>query len=101
MLQEHVEKLKQQYTDQYVVADPARPELVRFQNVVGQIKTINMNGRALVQFDVDNNRGWYDIDLAYLKVVDKPPPKPEPPRVTPKAATAKAAQANPKPAKEQ
>lgn len=84
---ERVERLKQEYTDRYVVADASRPELARFKGQVGQIKTINFNGRALVQFDADNNRGWYDIDLDFLKIVDKPEPKPE---VVKPAAAAKA-----------
>jgi hypothetical protein len=70
-----IETLKKQYTDRYVVADASRAELARFKDMVGQIKTINWSGRALVQFDADSNRGWYDIDLGCLKVVDKPEPK--------------------------
>jgi hypothetical protein len=78
MLEEEVEKLKRQYTDQYVVVDAGQPELARFKNMVGQIITVNMNGRALVQFDADNNRGWYDIALAHLTTVEKPAPKEKP-----------------------
>jgi hypothetical protein len=76
MHHEEVERLKRQYTDQYVVVDAGRPELARFKDVVGQVKTVNMSGRALVEFDADNNRGWYDVEIDCLKVVDKPPPKP-------------------------
>jgi hypothetical protein len=76
MFPEQIEQLKRQFTDQYVVVDPACPELARFGQMTGQIKTINMNGRALVQFEGENNRGWYDIDLDFLKVVEKPPPEP-------------------------
>jgi hypothetical protein len=76
MLREQVDNLRQQYTDQYVVVAGDRPELARFQGVVGQVKTANMSGRALVQFDANNDRAWYDIPLDHLKVVDKPPPKP-------------------------
>src|SRR5689334_21887433 len=67
-----IEQLKQDFTDKYVVVDAARPELKRFDGYVGQVKTVNMNGRALVQFDAWNNIGWYDIGLDYLKVVPKP-----------------------------
>ena len=67
-----IEQLKQDFTDKYVVVDAARPELKRFEGHVGQIKTVNMNGRALVQFDAWNNIGWYDIGLDYLQVVPKP-----------------------------
>jgi hypothetical protein len=93
MLPEQVEKLRQQYTDKYVAVDTARPELARFKGVVGQVKTVNMSGRALVQFDANNDRGWYDIALEDLKVVDKPPPKPPPPKPVEKKAPA----AKPKP----
>jgi hypothetical protein len=72
----NIEKIKQEYTDKYVVVDPQRPELARFADVVGQVKTVNMSGRALVEFlDYHLNIGWYDIELEFLKVVDKPLPK--------------------------
>jgi hypothetical protein len=80
MLPERIEKLKLEYTDKYVVVDGDRPELARFKDFVGQVKTINFNGRALVEFDGNSNRGWYDIELDYLKVVDKPEPKPVVPK---------------------
>ncbi len=75
MLPEEVEKLREQFSDQYVVVDAQQPELARFEGTVGQVKTVNMNGRALVEFDSAGNRGWYDIAPEYLRVVDKPPPK--------------------------
>ena len=96
MFRDQVEQLKQQYTDKYVVLQGDRPDLARFQGAVGQVKTVNMSGRALVQFDANNDQGWYDIVVEHLKVVDKPPPKPvEKKAVTPKAkaAPAKAAPA--------
>lgn len=72
----NIEKIKQDYTDKYVVVDARQPELARFANVVGQVKTVNMSGRALVEFqDYHLNIGWFDIGLDYLKVVDKPLPK--------------------------
>lgn len=83
-----IEKLKQQYTDQYVVVDDSRPELLRFKGAVGQVRTVNWNGRALVEFDLDANIGRYDIAVEYLKVVPKPEPKPEP--VKPAKAAPKA-----------
>jgi len=87
---QEVEELKRQYTDQYVVVDPARPELARFQGMVGQVKTVNMSGRALVEFDADNNRSWFDIEPGLLRIVDKPAPKPaEKPEKKPAAAAAK------------
>jgi len=75
---EQIEKVKTEYTDKYVVVDGQRAELARFKDLVGQVKTVNMSGRALVEFmDYHLNIGWFDIDLDYLKVVDKPAPKPK------------------------
>src|SRR5215510_11405033 len=76
MFAEQIEKMKHDYTDKYVVVDANRPELARFRDVVGRVKTVNMNGRALVEFDDYHlNIGWFDIAPEYLKVVDKPPPR--------------------------
>jgi hypothetical protein len=104
MVAERIEQLKREYTDKYVKVDAERPELARFRDVVGQIKTVNMNGRALVEFlDYHLNIGWYDVDLSCLEIVDKPPPKVEKKpeakkpaeKPAPKAAPAKAEGAKP------
>ncbi len=72
---DHIEELKRQFTDRYVVVDASQPELARFEGVTGLVKTVNMSGRALVEFqDYVANIAWYDIDLDYLKVVPKPEP---------------------------
>jgi hypothetical protein len=76
---EQIEDLKRQYTDKYVLVDTSRPELRRFQGETGRVKTVNMSGRALVQFDMANNIGWYDIGLDFLRVVDGPQAKPAEP----------------------
>ncbi len=90
MVSEQIEKIKQEYTDKYVVADANRPELARFRDHVGQVKTVNMSGRALVEFiDYHLNIGWFDIDLDYLKVVDKPAPKEKAPAAKKQAPAAK------------
>ena len=88
-----IERLKSEWTDKYVVIDSPAPELARFAKTTGQVKTVNMNGRCLVEFDQYNNVGWYDIDPSALKVVPKPEPKP------PEAKPAKAAAAKPAAAK--
>jgi len=75
MFRDEVETLRQQLTDKYVVVVGDRADLARFKGVVGQVKTVNLSGRALVHFDVNNDRGWYDIAVEHLKVVDAPPPK--------------------------
>jgi pyruvate/2-oxoglutarate dehydrogenase complex dihydrolipoamide acyltransferase (E2) component len=81
----NIEKIKQDYTDKYVMVDPQRPELARFADAVGQVKTVNMSGRALVEFlDYHLNTGWYDIELEFLKVVDKPLPKEKTEKPVPK-----------------
>lgn len=92
MVFEHIEKLKQEYTDKYVVVDGSRPELRRFNDMTGVVKTVNMNGRALVEFDGHLNIGWYDIELDFLKVVDKPIEKPVAKAAPKKAAPKKAAE---------
>ena len=104
MFADQIEQMKREYTDKYVVVDATRPELARFRDVVGRVKTVNMSGRALVEFDDYHlNIGWYDIDPEFLKVVDKPPPKPpktEAKKAAPKAAPAgevASAAAKPKP----
>ncbi len=75
---EQVETLKKQFTDKYVEVDATVSELRRFKGLTGQVKTVNMSGRALVQFEHPVDISWYDIDPSYLKVVDKPAPKAEP-----------------------
>lgn len=90
-----IERLKSEWTDKYVVIDSPAPELARFAAATGIVKTVNMNGRCLVQFDQYNNTGWYDIDPSCLKVVPKPLPVPA--ESKPKAA-APAKAAGPKPA---
>jgi hypothetical protein len=65
-----IDSLKRQWTNKYVVVDESRPELKRFAGKVGQVITVNMNGKCLVLFE----EGWgrYDIDPAFLRVVSPP-----------------------------
>jgi len=96
----NIEKIKQEYTDKYVMVDPQRPELARFADVVGQVKTVNMSGRALVEFlDYHLNTAWFDIELEFLKVVDKPLPKPKEEKKPTAKAEAKPVEAKAAPAK--
>ncbi len=74
---DRAEELKTELTDKYVVVDPKQPHLKRFAKRTGIVKTVNMNGRALVQFDAPEDISWYDIDPSFLKIVDKPQPKPK------------------------
>ena len=71
-----IELLKSTWTDRYVVVDASVPELARFSGATGLVRTVNMNGRCLVEFDQFNNTAWYDIDPSYLTIVPKPQPKP-------------------------
>lgn len=91
-----IERLKSEWTDKYVVIASPAPELARFAKTTGQVKTVNMNGRCLVEFDQFNNIGWYDIDPSALKIVPKPLPKP--PEEKPAKAAAPAKPAGEKPA---
>ena len=97
---EQIEQLRQQYTDQYVMVDESRPELRRFRGATGRIKTVNMNGRALVQFDLYNDAAWHDISVEFLRIVDAPPPKVEEPKERRSAAKAAPKPAADKPAAE-
>jgi hypothetical protein len=61
------DKLKREWTDQLVEVSPERPELRRFQGIVGRVVTINHNNRALVDFQ---DGGWYDIAPDCLRKLD-------------------------------
>jgi len=63
------EELKREWTYQIVEINPDRPELRRFQGIVGRVITINHNNKALVDFQ---DGGWYDITASteYLKKLD-------------------------------
>jgi hypothetical protein len=71
MLPEEVDKLRAEYTGRQVMVDTQRPELARLAGKLGCVRSVNFNGRALVQFE-GPDQGWYDIDPEFLKVVDKP-----------------------------
>lgn len=69
------EQLKKEWTDKYVVVSQSIPELRRFVGLTGKVKTVNMNCRALVEFDGPVDITWYDIDPSFLTAVDAPQPK--------------------------
>lgn len=94
---QRADELRRELTDKYVVVADGAPELRRFTGLTGQIKTVNMNGRALVQFDGPADIGWYDIDPSYLTLVSAPVKKPAVTKAAPAAKTASAS-APPKPA---
>ena len=86
MVFEHIEKLKQEYTDKYVAIANMVPELKRFEGRTGIVRTVNMSGRALVEFLGTNDISWYDIDVDFLKIV--PPPVPADEKKTVEKGTA-------------
>ncbi len=55
------EVLKREWTDQYVMVNPDRPDLKRFAGIVGRVVTVNWGGKALVDFQ---DGGWYDISAS-------------------------------------
>jgi hypothetical protein len=63
------EELKREWTDQFVLVNPQRPELKRFEGIVGRVVTVNWNNRALIDFQ---DGGWYDIAAStdYLTKLD-------------------------------
>jgi hypothetical protein len=63
------EELKREWTDQLVEINPQRPELRRFQGIVGRVVTVNHNNKAVVDFQ---DGGWYDISASseYLTKLD-------------------------------
>jgi hypothetical protein len=52
------EALRREWTDQFVLVNPDRPELKRFANIVGRVITVNWNNKAVIDFQ---DGGWYDI----------------------------------------
>ena len=87
---DQAEQFKQDLTDKWVIVDKTVPELRRFNGLTGRVKTVNMNCRALVEFDGPADIGWYDIAPGFLTVVDTPLPRKSAaaaaPKATPKAA---------------
>jgi hypothetical protein len=70
-MHENLEQLRAEYAGQCVTVDAQRPELDRFAGKLGRVKTVNCNGRALVQFD-GPDPVWYDIHPDFLRIVKEP-----------------------------
>ncbi len=64
------EAIKREWTDQFVTVKPGRPELKRFEGIVGRVVTVNYNNKAVIDFQ---DGGWYDISASgdYLTKVDQ------------------------------
>lgn len=82
------EELKQKWTDKYVSVLTGVAELRRFEGLVGQVKTVNMNCRLLVQFDTPSDISWYDIDPEYLQIAAPKTAAQDAPAATEKPQTA-------------
>ena len=65
------EELKARWTGRVVaVRDPSGVR-ARFAGRVGRVRTVNMNGRCLVQFAGDD-KTWYDLDPRDLVETEEP-----------------------------
>ena len=67
---DQVQSLQREWTDQFVQVDDSIAELKRFAGLTGQVKTVNMSGQALVEFDGSEDIGWYDIHPQFLTVIE-------------------------------
>jgi hypothetical protein len=54
-----IELLKKTWSDRLVRVRPgSRPELTRFETMVGRVVTVNWSGRAVIDFA---DGAWYDV----------------------------------------
>jgi len=67
---DQVNSLQREWTDKFVQVDDSVAELKRFSGLTGQVKTVNMSGQALVEFNESEDIGWYDIHPNFLTVVE-------------------------------
>ena len=73
------EALKAHWTGRAVKVREPVGKLARFAGRTGTVRTVNMNGRALVQFAGDDET-WYDLDPRALVEVQPTPETPPPVR---------------------
>jgi len=95
------EQLKARWTGRVIAvrSEAAVGPLARFAGLRGRVRTVNMNGRALVQFD-GADETWFDLDPAALEEAPVTPDTPSP--VEPAVGEEPKVQAVPKaPAKSQ
>jgi hypothetical protein len=67
---QRAEELKREWTDRHVRIRRGVPELQRFDGLVGQVRTVNMNCRLLIEFDTPADISWYDIDPQFVTLVE-------------------------------
>jgi hypothetical protein len=58
---DEVERLKAEWTDQFVRVKQGRPELERFVGKIGRVITVNFNGKAIIDFA---DGAWYDVSAS-------------------------------------
>ncbi|MEO2013162.1 MAG: hypothetical protein ABGZ53_02205 [Fuerstiella sp.] len=75
---QRAEELKQEWTDRQVVIRSGIPELRRFDGLVGQVRTVNMNCRLLIEFAAPADISWYDIDPQFVTIVESAQSQPSP-----------------------
>lgn len=65
---EVIDALRGDWTDKFVRVAGQRPELARFQGMVGRVITVNWSGKAIVDFA---DGGWYDVTASkeFLEIV--------------------------------
>ncbi len=97
---DQVDLLQREWTDQFVQVDDSVAELKRFAGLTGQVKTVNMSGQALVEFDESEDIGWYDIHPQFLSVVTGQTTTEQPADSTPVEETPAATQAEAPPTAE-
>ena len=73
------EQLKAYWTGRNVAVREAAGTLARFADKTGTVRTVNMNGRALVEW-AGPDETWYDLDPAALVEVEPAPDAPPPTR---------------------
>lgn len=93
-----IESLKREWTGRRVEAIGSSPTLRRFAGRAGTVVTVNMNGRALVQFDGGVDITWYDLPLEDLRtVISQTPARPVVARHMERPAAAEPPPASPPP----
>ncbi|WP_020470810.1 hypothetical protein [Zavarzinella formosa] len=82
-----LEDLRDKWTDQFVRANPDKPEHKRFEGRVGRVVTVNWSGKAIIDFA---DGAWYDLPASeeYLTLV--PADDPAKTKYDPKRTSAQA-----------
>jgi hypothetical protein len=63
-------RLRREWTGKSVMLAVETPRLARFAGRTGVVRTVNQNGKALVEFEGTDDIGWYDISPEHLRLVE-------------------------------